>query len=195
MQKYYFFSFPAHIFPKIITFACRNTTMNMIKAKDNTQIIRLWLLTALLVICGTGSFASCSSNDETSTTPTIERIKQRGTILIGTTGDYRPLSFREADGTYWGFEPYHDTHESEFLKYTLRWNEADRDDARSNVEKLLHALRKSAEEGFIPSSLEKYLFPYSGQNECRVLLPGRPQPGRSHPPVPSGRLPSQPCVP
>ena len=77
--------------------------MNMIKTKDNTQIIRLWLLTALLVICGTGSFASCSSNDETSPTPTIERIKQRGTILIGTTGDYRPLSFREADGTYWGF--------------------------------------------------------------------------------------------
>ena len=27
----------------------------------------------------------------------------RGTILIGTTGDYRPLSFCEEDGTYWGF--------------------------------------------------------------------------------------------
>ena len=24
-------------------------------------------------------------------------------MLAGTTGDYRPLSFREADGTYWGF--------------------------------------------------------------------------------------------
>ena len=30
-------------------------------------------------------------------------IQERGTILIGTTGDYRPLSFLEADGTYWGF--------------------------------------------------------------------------------------------
>ena len=27
----------------------------------------------------------------------------RDTIFIGTTGDYRPLSFRESDGTYWGF--------------------------------------------------------------------------------------------
>jgi cyclohexadienyl dehydratase len=25
-------------------------------------------------------------------------------LLVGTTGDYRPLSFREADGTYWGFD-------------------------------------------------------------------------------------------
>ena len=33
----------------------------------------------------------------------VAEIVERGTILIGTTGDYRPLSFREADGTYWGF--------------------------------------------------------------------------------------------
>jgi cyclohexadienyl dehydratase len=33
----------------------------------------------------------------------IAEIVERGTILIGTTGDYRPLSFCEADGTYWGF--------------------------------------------------------------------------------------------
>ena len=35
--------------------------------------------------------------------PTVTRIQERGTILIGTTGDYRPLSFHEADGSYWGF--------------------------------------------------------------------------------------------
>ena len=35
--------------------------------------------------------------------PTITRIQERGTLLVGTTGDYRPLSFREADGRYWGF--------------------------------------------------------------------------------------------
>ena len=28
---------------------------------------------------------------------------ERGTLLVGTTGDYRPLSYREADGNYWGF--------------------------------------------------------------------------------------------
>ena len=33
----------------------------------------------------------------------VAAILDRGTILFGTTGDYRPLSFCEADGTYWGF--------------------------------------------------------------------------------------------
>jgi len=33
----------------------------------------------------------------------VAEIVQRGTLLVGTTGDYCPLSFREADGSYWGF--------------------------------------------------------------------------------------------
>ena len=33
----------------------------------------------------------------------VAEIVERGTLLIGTTGDYRPLSFRESDGSYWGF--------------------------------------------------------------------------------------------
>jgi len=33
----------------------------------------------------------------------VAEIVNRGTIIFGTTGDYRPLSFREEDGTYWGF--------------------------------------------------------------------------------------------
>ena len=33
----------------------------------------------------------------------VAEIFERGTILFGTTGDYRPLSFCEPDGTYWGF--------------------------------------------------------------------------------------------
>ena len=52
------------------------------------------------------ALASCTDNEDNAivvTQPTIARIQERGTILIGTTGDYRPLSFREADGTYWGF--------------------------------------------------------------------------------------------
>ena len=35
--------------------------------------------------------------------PTVTRIQERGKLLVGTTGDYRPLSYREADGDYWGF--------------------------------------------------------------------------------------------
>ena len=34
---------------------------------------------------------------------TVTRIQERGKLLVGTTGDYRPLSYREADGNYWGF--------------------------------------------------------------------------------------------
>ena len=33
----------------------------------------------------------------------VAEIIERGTIFFGTTGDYRPLSFCESDGTYWGF--------------------------------------------------------------------------------------------
>ena len=35
--------------------------------------------------------------------PTVAHIQERGKLLVGTTGDYRPLSYREADGNYWGF--------------------------------------------------------------------------------------------
>ena len=33
----------------------------------------------------------------------VAEIVERGKILFGTTGDYRPLSFEEASGEYWGF--------------------------------------------------------------------------------------------
>jgi ABC-type amino acid transport substrate-binding protein len=33
----------------------------------------------------------------------VADIVGRGTLIVGTTGDYRPLSFRESDGSYWGF--------------------------------------------------------------------------------------------
>lgn len=35
---------------------------------------------------------------------TIQRIKNRGVLLVGTTGDYRPLTFLESDSTYSGFD-------------------------------------------------------------------------------------------
>lgn len=72
----------------------------MIQEKAKT-----WLLIAVLFFIGTAPLASCSSNDdEPSVRPTIERIERRGKILIGTTGDYRPLSFCEPEtGEYWGF--------------------------------------------------------------------------------------------
>lgn len=35
--------------------------------------------------------------------PNVQRIQGRGTLLVGTTGDYRPLSFKEENGEYRGF--------------------------------------------------------------------------------------------
>ncbi len=44
-----------------------------------------------------------STYTEIPTDGKVAEIVERGTLLVGTTGDYRPLSFCEADGTYWGF--------------------------------------------------------------------------------------------
>jgi len=54
-----------------------------------------------LVVLGCG--VSCKTST-VSKTPTVDRIQQRGTVLVGTTGDYRPLSYKEPEtGVYWGF--------------------------------------------------------------------------------------------
>ena len=70
--------------------------------------IKIWLSIAVLTVCGTTCFASCSSNENNATEQSnngkVAEIVERGTILFGTTGDYRPLSFCEPDGTYWGFD-------------------------------------------------------------------------------------------
>lgn len=63
--------------------------------------LKVWLLIVVLTICGTTCFASCSSNEDNGK---VSEIIERDTILFGTTGDYRPLSFCEPDGTYWGFD-------------------------------------------------------------------------------------------
>ena len=44
-----------------------------------------------------------SSDTDLPLSGKVAEIVERGTLLVGTTGDYRPLTFREADGTYWGF--------------------------------------------------------------------------------------------
>ena len=59
--------------------------------------VALWLSLFCMV-----AFASCKTNNVTEQ-PTVERITERGTLIVGTTGDYRPLSYKESDGEYWGF--------------------------------------------------------------------------------------------
>lgn len=63
----------------------------------------LWFLTLILVLSSSAVLAACSKNDSPANDGKVAEITERGTLLVGTTGDYRPLSFREADGTYWGF--------------------------------------------------------------------------------------------
>ena len=61
-----------------------------------TLILSLW----------SSIFLAACSNIDSRDTPVggkVAEIVARDTLLVGTTGDYRPLSFCEADGTYWGF--------------------------------------------------------------------------------------------
>ena len=77
------------------------------KVKAIVFAVAIMLVVAVALLSGTVSFCSCSANEDNATEivnqPTISRIQEHGTLLVGTTGDYRPLSFREDDGTYWGF--------------------------------------------------------------------------------------------
>jgi ABC-type amino acid transport substrate-binding protein len=52
---------------------------------------------------GQSSVFILSTYTDIPTDGKVAEIVNRGTILFGTTGDYRPLSFCEPDGTYWGF--------------------------------------------------------------------------------------------
>ena len=83
--------------------------------------VRLWFLTASLALCAALSLLSCSSNEGNASQPTVARIEQRGALLVGTTGDYRPLSFREPDGNYWGFCIDIARHVAECLKVQCRF--------------------------------------------------------------------------
>ena len=61
------------------------------------------LIGILLCLCSLSTIAACSDHDDACSGKICE-IKERGTLLVGTTGDYRPLSFCEpATGEYWGF--------------------------------------------------------------------------------------------
>lgn len=65
---------------------------------------RLGLCFLALMLCSATLFSAFSDKDSLPEQRTIARIIERGTLLVGTTGDYRPLSFEEPEtGEYWGF--------------------------------------------------------------------------------------------
>ena len=72
----------------------------------------IFVTIAAFAFCGT--LTACPSSDDSSESTatadssiqaaTIKKIEQRGKLLVGTTGDYRPLSFYESETKeYWGF--------------------------------------------------------------------------------------------
>lgn len=65
----------------------------------------LYLLFTALLVIGTLAIIIPRSNrvNDSECQPTIERIRQNGVLLVGTTGDYHPLTFLEPDGSYTGF--------------------------------------------------------------------------------------------
>lgn len=66
--------------------------------------MKRFLLTILSILVIGVSLISCGTSKKVYGTPAIDRIQERGTLLVGTTGDYRPLSYREPEtGEYWGF--------------------------------------------------------------------------------------------
>jgi len=79
--------------------------------RNTYQIGKLFcLLTVIFTLYSFTVLAACSNNgtptEQDSIAPVnrkVAEIVERGTLLVGTTGDYRPLSFCEPDGTYWGF--------------------------------------------------------------------------------------------
>ena len=71
----------------------------------NLKRSMFWMLTVILTLCSSTVLAACGddSSTEQGNQGKVAEIRERGTLLVGTTGDYRPLSFCETDGTYWGF--------------------------------------------------------------------------------------------
>ena len=63
------------------------------KKKLTYSFLQITLLLVLLTGCAASS------------TGKVDQVQQRGTLLVGSTGDYRPLSYLEpSTGQYWGFD-------------------------------------------------------------------------------------------
>lgn len=58
---------------------------------------------AILILLG--CLVACKTATNITSATKIDEIKHRGTLLVGTTGDYRPLSYLDPQThTYWGFD-------------------------------------------------------------------------------------------
>lgn len=73
--------------------------MKLIQSKLAHSLLQVSLLILMF------GFAGCRNTDNNLPKSRVEEIKQRGTLLVGTTGDYRPLSYLDPEtNSYWGFD-------------------------------------------------------------------------------------------
>ena len=69
------------------------------------KYFRLHLFIAILLLCIVGQACTICNKKSLYPEQSVSEIQKRGRLLVGTTGDYRPLSYREsASGEYWGFD-------------------------------------------------------------------------------------------
>lgn len=64
--------------------------------------LKRWLIVLAVLLCCAAGIVLCLRGYSNAHRPTIDKIRERGALLVGTTGDYRPLSYLEKDGGYWG---------------------------------------------------------------------------------------------
>ena len=70
----------------------------------HTKAKPLFLAALLALLCAASTIICCTKDSDTAQANSLDAIRNRGTLIIGTTGDYRPLSYREPEtGEYWGF--------------------------------------------------------------------------------------------
>lgn len=62
------------------------------------RFVKRWLPILLVALLCAAMLVFCVHEK-----PTVRRIQERGTLLVGTTGDYRPLTYRDSTGAYHGF--------------------------------------------------------------------------------------------
>src|SRR5437870_9544381 len=68
------------------------------KPKGTSMIKRLIAASIAAVFC-------CALATATVGAQTLDKIKQRGTLIVGTKPDYKPFGFRDPTGAIVGFEP------------------------------------------------------------------------------------------
>src|ERR1700726_2997550 len=58
-----------------------------------------------LIIAGIAAFAAFMVTTGPLSAQTLDKVKQRGVLVVGTKADYKPFGFRDPGGAIVGFEP------------------------------------------------------------------------------------------